>query len=96
MKTVARRNHAVVAPSTTGERESWIEKAPGVCGGDARVRKTRVTVWGLVQRRDAGLSDAEILDALPDLTPADLAEAWRYYEQRHNEIRKAIEDNGEA
>jgi hypothetical protein len=27
---------------------SWIEKTPGVCGGDACVRKTGITVWGLV------------------------------------------------
>jgi uncharacterized protein (DUF433 family) len=60
---------------------SWVEKRPGVCGGDARIRKTRITVWGLVERRNQGLSNAEILARLPDLTEADLDAAWNYYTQ---------------
>src|SRR3954471_12099514 len=75
---------------------SWVEKVPGVCGGDARIRKTRITVWGLVQRRDHGLSDAEILERLPVLTHADLRAAWGYYESHREEIDQAIRDNTEA
>src|SRR5688572_33446051 len=55
---------------------SWVEKSPEVCGGDARVRRTRITVWSLVQRRNWGLADAEILERLPSLTQADLDAAW--------------------
>jgi uncharacterized protein (DUF433 family) len=65
---------------------SWIEKTPGVCGGEACTRRTRVTVWGLVERRNLGLSDAEILDRLPGVTQADLDVAWEYYEQHCQEI----------
>src|SRR5207245_7703175 len=43
----------------TVSRTSWVAKTPGVCGGDARIRKTRITVAGLVERRAHGLSDAE-------------------------------------
>jgi uncharacterized protein (DUF433 family) len=58
---------------------SRVEKTSDVCGGEARIRRTRVTVWGLVEWRNLGLSDAEILEHLPDLTPADLQAAWEYY-----------------
>jgi uncharacterized protein (DUF433 family) len=75
---------------------SWVEKSPGVCGGDARIRKTRITVWGLVERRNLGLSDAEILENLPDLTPADLAVAWDYDAQHREEIDQAIRENEQA
>lgn len=75
---------------------SWVEKAPGVCGGDARIRKTRITVWGLVEWRSLGLSDAEILQHLPDLTQVDLEAAWEYYRQHEEEIDEAIRENSEA
>jgi uncharacterized protein (DUF433 family) len=75
---------------------SWIEKRPGVCGGDARIRKTRITVWGLIERRNQGLSNAEILEHLPDLTQADLDVAWDYYAQNQEEINQAIRENEAA
>jgi uncharacterized protein (DUF433 family) len=75
---------------------SWIDKTPGVCGGDACIRNTRITVWGLVQRRQQGLSDAEVLRRLPALTPADLEAAWDYYAHNRAEIEQAIRENEEA
>jgi type III restriction enzyme len=86
-----------VQPSpTTPASSSWIQKTPGVVGGDACVRKTRITVWGLVEWRHLGLSDAEILARVPGLTPADLEAAWEYYEHNRDEIEQAIRDNAEA
>jgi len=57
---------------------SWIQKTPDVCGGDACIRNTRITVWGLAQRRKLGLSDDEILHRVRGITSADLAIAWDY------------------
>ena len=34
-----------------------IQKTPGVCGGDARVRTTRIPVWLLVLSRRMGRTD---------------------------------------
>jgi len=34
-----------------------IEKTPGICGGDARVRNTRIAVWLLVGYRKDGVSE---------------------------------------
>jgi hypothetical protein len=45
---------------------SWVSKTPGVCGGDACIHATRATVWGLVEWRRLGLSDAEILRHVTD------------------------------
>jgi uncharacterized protein (DUF433 family) len=71
-------------------RTSWIEKTPGVSGGDACIRKTRHTVWGLVDWRNLGLTDDRIFQHHPDLTQADLDAAWAYYQQHQEEIDRAI------
>jgi uncharacterized protein (DUF433 family) len=76
--------------------ESWIRKRAGVCGGNACVRDTRTSVRGLVERRKRGLTDAEILERLPHLTPADLKAAWNYYDGHPEEIETAIRDNAVA
>ena len=73
-----------------------IEKTPGVCGGDACIRSTRIPVYGLVEYRQLGLSDAGILEAFPSLTAEDLANAWEYARLRPDEIEQAIRENNEA
>jgi type III restriction enzyme len=75
---------------------SWIEKHPNVCAGDACVRHTRITVWGLVESRRLGMSDEQILDNIQGLTPADLEAAWDYYAAHTAEIEDAIRQNAEA
>jgi uncharacterized protein (DUF433 family) len=75
---------------------SWIQRSPHVCGGDACIRNTRHTVWGLVDWRKQGASDSRILQHHPDLSPADLRVAWAYYEAHRDEIDRAIQENEEA
>jgi uncharacterized protein (DUF433 family) len=75
---------------------SWVSKTPGVCGGDACIRTTRHTVYGLVEWKRMGLTDARILEHHPDLTQADLDAAWDYYAQHPDEIDQAIRDDAEA
>jgi len=69
---------------------SWIEKNPEVCGGDACIRNTRHTVYGLVEWKRLGLSDERILQHHPDLSRADLEAAWEYYAGHREEIEQAI------
>lgn len=76
--------------------EAWIQRTKGVCGGAARIRNTRYSIWGLVEWRQLGLSDAEILRRHPDLTQADLNAAWEYYKCNREEIAQAIRGNQEA
>jgi len=75
---------------------SWITKTPDICEGDACIRNTRHTVWGLVEWQRMGLSDARILEHHPDLTPADLEAAWDYSAQHREEIDRAIRENAAA
>jgi uncharacterized protein (DUF433 family) len=77
-------------------QHSWIQKTPGVCGGSACIRRTRITVWGLVENRKLGLSDEEILRNIAGLTPADLEAAWEYYQHNPEEIDEDIRLNQEA
>ena len=44
-------------------RKFWsgIQKTPGVCGGDACIRQTRIPVWVLVNARRLCISEAEHL-----------------------------------
>lgn len=80
-----------VSPAT-----SWIQKTPGVCGGDACIRNTRITVWGLVAYRNLGLSDTRLLEIIVSLTSADLKAAWDYYEHNGREIDEEIRLNEDA
>lgn len=72
---------------------SWISKRPGRCGGDACVRDTRITVWGLVESRRLGMGDGAILRAVEGLTPADLQAAWEYAAAHPREIERALWEN---
>jgi uncharacterized protein (DUF433 family) len=73
-----------------------ITKTPGVCGGNACIRGTRITVWGLVEWRKLGLSDARIQERVQGLTQADLEAAWKYAAAHPDEIDEAIRQNAEA
>ena len=78
--------------SSSPQPKSWLEKSPDVCGGEACIRNTRITVWGLVERRHGGLSDSELLRRIPGLTKADLEVAWHYYDAHRAEIDQTIRD----
>jgi uncharacterized protein (DUF433 family) len=75
---------------------SWISKKPDRCGGDACVRDSRITVWGLAAYRRLGMSDDQILQAVRGLTPADLAAAWEYAAAHPEEIDRAIRESEEG
>jgi uncharacterized protein (DUF433 family) len=69
---------------------SWITKTPDVCGGDACIRNTRITVWGLVEWQRLGVSDEDILRRVQGLTAADLETAWDYYRKNGPEVEQAL------
>jgi uncharacterized protein (DUF433 family) len=79
-------------------RHTWagIEKTPGVCGGDACIANTRIPVWVLVQARNLGSSEAELLENYPSLTATDLTNAWAYATAYPEEIAQAIHENDAA
>lgn len=82
--------------SVATEKTSWIQKTPGMCGGNACIRNTRITVWGHVRYQQLGLSDHGILNAIQGLTPDDLEVAWEYYASNRDEIEEQIRLNEDA
>jgi uncharacterized protein (DUF433 family) len=75
---------------------SWIQKTPGVCGGQACIRTLRLPVWSVVQARRLGATDEELLNYfVVPLTPADVQAAWTYYDQNREEIEDDIRQNTE-
>lgn len=75
---------------------SGIQKTPGVMGTEACIRKTRIPVLLLVSYRRQGATDAHILEGHPDLSTADLVNAFSYAEAYPDEIETAIREQEEA
>ncbi len=73
-----------------------IRKTPGVMGGEACIRTTRIPVWTLVGYRKLGVADARLLEFYPSLSQDDLAAAWAYYRDNASEIDDAIRRNEEG
>ncbi len=67
-----------------------------MCGGDARIAKSRIPIWSLVNYRHLGATDVRILQDFPHLSAAGLANAWAYAEAHPEEIEAAIARNEEA
>jgi uncharacterized protein (DUF433 family) len=76
--------------------EPAIRKTPGVNGGDACIRRTRIAVWMLVEWKRFGRTDADLLSDFPGLTQDDLNAAWAYAAAHPDEIEIAIRENNEA
>jgi uncharacterized protein (DUF433 family) len=73
-----------------------ITRRPHPDGIEACIRDTNVNVWGLVEWRRLGRSDADILRSIPGLTAEDLAAAWEYDENHRDEIEGFIRRDAEA
>lgn len=75
------------------QQTSWITKRPDWCGGDACIRDYRIPVWMLVNYRRLAGGVADLREAYPFLTTADLETAWAYADANAEEINRAISDN---
>jgi uncharacterized protein (DUF433 family) len=73
-----------------------IEKTPEVVGGAARIVRTRIPVWVLVNWRRLGWSEAKILENYSTLRAVDLVNAWAYADAHQEEIEREILENEEA
>lgn len=73
-----------------------IVKTNGVIGGDACIAGTRIPIWLLASYRRQGATDANILNAYPQLSAIELVTAWLYVEAFSDEIDTAIQQQEEA
>ncbi len=73
-----------------------IDSTPQICGGEPRIVRTRIPIWVLVQFRNLGASEADLLQSYPTLRAEDLTNAWAYYRAHKREIEKQIIENEAA
>ena len=71
---------------------SGISHTPGVCGGRACIRDTRIPVWTIVEAKRMGATDLDLLKSFQGLTAEDITNAMRYYEGHKDEIEADIAD----
>ena len=76
-----------------GDAASGIEQTPGICGGAARIVRTRIPVWTLVRLKNLGASEVALLQSYPALRAEDLTNAWTYYRAHRHEIEQEITEN---
>ena len=70
-----------------------IVKTPDVCGGSARLVRTRIPVWTLERMKQLGLDEIELLRHFPTLQRMDLLQAWRYVANHRTEVEREIQEN---
>ena len=77
----------------TAVSKEHIEKTPGVCGGRARIAGHSIRVLDIVAMYDHWKkSPAEIVEAYPSITLADVYAALAYYHDHREEIEADFED----
>ena len=79
-----------------GDSYPGVEMDPEVCGGEARIVRTRIPVWVLERARRLGVSEAELLRSYPGLRAEDLANAWTYARAHREETDRDIAENQAA
>ena len=79
-----------------GDAFPGIDSIPGVCGGEPCIVRTRIPVWVLVQARELGTTEADLLRCYPTLRAEDLANAWAYFRCHRQEIEQQIRANEAA
>jgi uncharacterized protein (DUF433 family) len=73
-----------------------IDKDQAICGGEARIARTRIPIWLLVVARRSGWSEGETLANYPSLCADDLSHAWAYFAANADEIERDIYENESA
>ncbi len=75
--------------------DKLIQKTPGICGGQACIRNTRIPVWTLVSLLQQGATEQELLRNYPSLTGDDLTSVREYYYNHQSEIDQIIKSMDE-
>jgi uncharacterized protein (DUF433 family) len=70
-----------------------LDAIPGVCGGERKVKGTRIPVWSIVDAVRSGVSKDRLLQMYPVLSLADVEAALQYAESHSAEIDAQIADS---
>ena len=80
-----------------GRDHLYVERRPGVCGGEPVIVGTRFPVRSVVTSvYHLGLTPEEIVEAWPYLTLAHIHDALSFYHDHRRMIDRAIRENREA
>ena len=80
-----------------GRDHPYVERRPGVCGGEPVVVGTRFPVRSVVTSvYRLGLTPEEIVEAWPYLTLAHVHDALSFYHDHRRTIDRAIRENSET
>ncbi|MFZ3090653.1 MAG: DUF433 domain-containing protein [Nitrospirota bacterium] len=74
----------------------YVEKKPGVCGGEPVITGTRIPVRILFQRISSGDTTEDIHHSYPHLTLAQIHDALSYCYDHIDEINKYIQEEEAA
>jgi uncharacterized protein (DUF433 family) len=76
-----------------GTMTDHIVRDAEICGGEPRIRGTRITVRAIVESIRLYHAKEPLLQALPDLTSEDLDAALVYYVEHPGEIERYIHEH---
>ena len=76
-----------------GDDFPGIASRPDINGGEPCIVRTRIPVWVLVQARQLGASEADLLRDYPVLRVEDLTSAWAYARTHRDEIAQQIAEH---
>jgi uncharacterized protein (DUF433 family) len=80
-----------------GRDHPYVERRPGVCGGEPVIRGTRFPVRSLVTYiYRVGMTPEEMVEAWPFLTLASIHDALSFYHDHRKVIDRAISENTET
>ena len=69
-----------------------VKKTPGVAGGCACIRDTRIAVWTIISLKNQGADETELSLDFPGLTRFDFLAAQAYYQTHRDEIETIVAD----
>ncbi|HEY2413361.1 MAG TPA: DUF433 domain-containing protein [Pirellulaceae bacterium] len=75
------------SPKSGNNGTERVVSTPGVCGGDWRIKGTRITLRVLAESRLLGSTDKDLLEDYPSLTKEDLAAAWAFSAEHPRTVR---------
>ena len=76
-----------------GTLTDHIVRDEDICGGEPRIRGTRITVRAIVESIRLYHAKEPLLQAYPDLTPEDLDAALVYYVEHPGEIERYLHEH---
>ena len=70
-----------------------ITRRKNICGGRSVVAGTRIPVWSLIKWYKMGMTVEDIIREFPQLSPAQVHDAFSYYYDNMHEVERDVAEN---